>query len=95
LPITSSSNPVNAPSQIYTTSSANGFGLFRSYLTVPLRDPEAKLGLDNITDAPTFAMAHSKNQQPWWGVFGHTSLQQSAQKFSTPFLNATVFHLMS
>jgi hypothetical protein len=95
LPITSSSNPINAPSQIYTTSSANDFGLFHSYLTVPLRDLEAELGLDNITDAPTFAVAHSENQQPWWGVFGCTSLQQSAQKFSAPFLNATVFHLMS
>jgi hypothetical protein len=71
-PTLSSSDSIDTANQIYTTSSANGFGLFRSYLVVPSRDPEAELGLEDVIDAPTFAATLPKNPKPWWSIFGRT-----------------------
>lgn len=78
----------------YIPTPTNGFGLFRSYLTIPTRDPEADLGLDDFCDASTFAVARPA-PQPWWACFGRSSVTQVSDKFFAPFLNATTFRLMA
>lgn len=87
--------PSPPPSPSYTRTPINGFGLYRTYLTMPTRDPEADLSLDNFCDGPTFAVAPSPTPRPWWTCFGRTAMQQVSEKFFAPFLNASTFRLMA
>ena len=89
-----SSETTFPPLPAYIPSAVNGFGLFRSYLTLPTRDPEADLCLDDFCDAPTFSVPQAL-PQPWWTSFGRASLKQASDKFFAPFLNVTTFRLMA
>jgi Plavaka transposase len=72
------------------------FGLFRSYISCPTYEPDEEIPLDSICDSQGFAVAKI-NSDNWWSVFGPRSspLESVNQNLFAPFLNATVFRLMS
>ncbi len=88
-----SESPAGEPFK-YVDGTANPFGLFRSYLTVPLKDPEASISLDTACDAPTLAAAKPQCP-PWWSVFGRSAARRVTETHFTPFLNMTTYRLMS
>lgn len=77
----------------YANTAANGYGLFRSYLTVPLTDPETHVSIEDVCDSSTFAVAKPKEGN-WWRGFGTKTVQNASENIFAPFLNATTFRLM-
>lgn len=75
------------------------FGLFRSYISCPTYEPDEEIPLDSICDSEGFAVAKA-NSDDWWSVFGSQARSlsvepQAVNNLYAPFLNATVFRLMS
>ncbi|THH16591.1 hypothetical protein EUX98_g9280 [Antrodiella citrinella] len=77
---------------VYQDCDQNDFGLFRSYLKLPVVDPEDSVSLDDVCEAPTLATA-AKPPPRWWLPYGQ-SLKAVSNAFA-PFLNATTYRLMS
>jgi hypothetical protein len=71
------------------------FGLFCSYISCPMYEPDKEVSLDSICDMEGFAVVKA-NSDHWWSVFRSGSpLVESAKNPFAPFLNATVFCLMN
>ena len=78
----------------------DSMGLYRIYPRPPARDPDEQLTIHHVADAPTFIKESSTNHEgnPLVGLGSTTSTAQaqSGEKpFYSPFLNSTVFRLMT
>jgi hypothetical protein len=93
------------PSQSATADSAadlqfrtepNSFGLYRVYSgRLPTYDPDLVVRIDDVCDSGNFNIQPDVSlSRPWWSAFG-SSLDTIQNNFFAPFLNATVFRLMS
>lgn len=99
-----SSSPTQAvpvASATYSRSEPNMFGLFRTYLRVPTIDPELSTSIDTLADSTTHAVP-KPDRSRWWKSFGRPGYQTGKRHKSgsksgpfAPFLNASVFRLMS
>ncbi|KXN84188.1 hypothetical protein AN958_12892 [Leucoagaricus sp. SymC.cos] len=78
---------------IVTTTAPNNFGLFRQYTQFPQVDPEDACTLDDYCNSPNLATNPDPQPWPWWA--GMVSVAARAKEFYEPFLNATVYCLMS
>ncbi|EED85060.1 predicted protein [Postia placenta Mad-698-R] len=88
--IAATAHSPTASGTIYRDSEPNKFGLFRSYLDIPVHDPEELASLDDASDSPNHVT--SATTQHWYTSFGPQALHR---QFFAPFLNASVFRLMS
>jgi Plavaka transposase len=72
------------------------FGLFRSYISCPTYEPDEEISLDSVCDADGFSVvkANSNNWSSMFGPYSPSAGSIGKNPFA-PFLNATVFHLMS
>ncbi|KAK0473864.1 hypothetical protein IW261DRAFT_1655858 [Armillaria novae-zelandiae] len=98
-------HPPEAPA-LFTTE-ANDFGLFRQYHMAPSLDPDLSTTLSSLCYAPTFnVIANPVVQHNPLSMYGlHTvtdpsllsppSCTSDNNQWFTPFLNATVCHLMN
>ncbi|GLB45992.1 hypothetical protein LshimejAT787_5000020 [Lyophyllum shimeji] len=90
-------SPTPAPEIEHSTfeTEPDEFGLYRVYTSYPANDPEENLCLDDVCDDPGISAARNTlDERPWYSGFGsHISVAKS--HFFAPFLNATVFRLMS
>lgn len=71
------------------------YGLFRQYTnSFPSHNPDNFTSTAHLCDSPTFIKPpDGPGAKPWWSGFG--SMQVSPTNRFTPFLNATMFRLMS
>ncbi|KXN85079.1 hypothetical protein AN958_11721 [Leucoagaricus sp. SymC.cos] len=86
------SEPMPLP-PIVTTTAPNNFGLFRQYTQFPQVDPEDACTLDDYCNSPNLATNPNPQPWPWWA--GMVSVAAGAKEFYEPFLNMTVYCLMS
>lgn len=94
-----SRSPSPVPSENEDTPSfdtePDQFGLFRSYVSRPTYEPDEEVSLDSVCDSGGLAVV-KENSENWWSVFGSRSSTESvSNKPFAPFLNTTVFRLMS
>ncbi|KXN87998.1 hypothetical protein AN958_07810 [Leucoagaricus sp. SymC.cos] len=78
---------------IVTTTAPNNFGLFRQYTQFPQVDPKDARTLDDYCNSPNLATNPDPQPRPWWA--GMVSVAAGAKEFYEPFLNMTVYCLMS
>lgn len=85
------------PPDPYRTQS-NTYGIYRSYaFGIPSYTPDELYSLDAVSDSATFATnsnARVSDGLPWWTSFGLSS-ENPQHNYFAPFLNASVFRLMS
>lgn len=88
--------PADIPPYIDTLP--NPFGIFRRYTSLPSRNPEEGLSLDDFTDAHTHtrrrADQHQGDPLRLFGTCVLAAVQNKATNAFAPFLNITVFRLM-
>ncbi len=72
----------------------NSFGLFRVYEYRPSHDPDEETELSDLADSLTFLSTRPKDRNPL-KVFGRSVAENVQQNIFHPFLNITVFLLMS
>jgi hypothetical protein len=80
------------------TTEPDEFGLYRVYTSYPSSNPDDVQDLTDRCDAPGLATVSKPNAPKWWAGFGCNvaELTSNAHKnVFAPFLNATVFRLMS
>lgn len=96
-----SPEPDLSPELEWVSSEPNEFGIFRSYQHLPGRDhaiqnPDNNLGLEDLCNAPGLSVSpDTAGTGRWWSVWGSKASVLSPKSFFAPFLNATVFRLMS
>jgi hypothetical protein len=86
--------PPDLPQPVVIETEPDTFGLYRSYTTYPIHDPNEQQGIDDVCDAPGLAIAPNPQSSRWWSGFGSESVIKNAENSYAPFLNATVFKLM-
>ena len=90
------SPPASLTPKTFFETEPDKFGLFQHYKVLPLHDPDSKLSIDDITNAPTFIQSESQPRVDPARVYGpqaHVQVMDSSP--FAPFLNATVFRLMN
>ncbi|THU93782.1 hypothetical protein K435DRAFT_669587 [Dendrothele bispora CBS 962.96] len=85
-----SPEPENIPEFVYFNTEPNEFGIYRSYPKLPKKLPDEEIPLDEVCEGPGFPS--TQPSEPL-SVFGTTS--RTLSNTFAPFLNATVFRLMS
>ena len=86
------SPPPSLTPETFLETKPDEFGLFRRYKVLPLCDPDSKLSMDDITNAPTFIQSESQPRVDPARVYGpQAQVQVMDSSPFTPFLNATVF----
>jgi hypothetical protein len=73
----------------------NDLGLYRVYVTPPSSDPTDIVSLDSLCDSPNLATATAAAPRNILSSLGITSLTQPIIDSFAPFLNITVFRLVS
>ena len=77
----------------------DSMGLYRIYPRPPVRDPDEQLTIHHVADAPTFiketSINHEVNPLVGLGCAAQTQLYLEKKPFYAPFLNSTVFRLMT
>ncbi|KAG6825178.1 hypothetical protein H0H92_004459 [Tricholoma furcatifolium] len=76
----------------------DAMGLFRRYNVLPSTDPDEKLTIHHVADAPSFIKLQDGVDRSPLSVFGpHVAGNKTTgpSSFFAPFLNATVFRLMN
>ncbi|KAG6808398.1 hypothetical protein H0H92_004278 [Tricholoma furcatifolium] len=89
--------PAQPEPEIFETD-LDAMGLFRRYTTLPSTDPDQKLTIHHIADAPTFIKHQESNERTPLSVFRPhvaATTPTTSTTFFAPFLNATVFRLMN
>jgi hypothetical protein len=71
----------------------NAMGVYRSYQNIPSFDPDEAISLEHLCDSP--GLLSSDVSQSTTEVSGSIPSSNSSSNFFAPFLNATIFHLMS
>lgn len=98
-PSRSPSPIVEIPAPTVLKTDPNEFGIYRVYTSYPGTNPDDAQDLESRCDAPGFATAAETRPKRWWTGFGRgapdLSLQKAHENLFAPFLNATVFRLMS
>ena len=73
--------------------------LYRVYPRLPARDPDEQLTIHHVADAPTFikeiSINHKENPLVGLGSTTQTQSELTNKPFYAPFLNSTVFCLMT
>ena len=94
-----SPSPIETPeaTPALLTIELNEFGVYRVYMTYLSTNLDEMQDLESRCDAPGLVTASRETQR--WLSFGWVAsnllAQKTHKKFFAPFLNATVFHLMS
>ncbi|KIO07073.1 hypothetical protein M404DRAFT_942468 [Pisolithus tinctorius Marx 270] len=89
----SDGNSLQSDSPLYRTVQ-NNYGLFREYASgFPTYDPESGAHIEQLCDGRA-TQDSGEDGEPWNARFSH-SLKQLRKNYFTPFLNATVWRLMS
>jgi hypothetical protein len=88
----SPSPSLHTPEPVFFTTDCDDFGLYREYITFPTTDPEADQDLDDIYDVP--GKPSTESGQRWWTGVG-AMFNAATENIYHPFLNATVYRLMS
>ena len=92
------SNPLDNAANITYETLPNSYGVYRSYASgCPSYTPDDLYSLGQVSDSRTFSQdpnPYANANRPWWAKFG-SSLQNAQNQYFAPFLNASVFHLMS
>lgn len=91
-PSPSPSPSVQTPEPVLFRTECDNFGLYREYITFPTTDPEADQDLDDIYDVP--GKPSMESGQRWWTGVG-AMFNAATENIYHPFLNATVYRLMS
>jgi hypothetical protein len=95
-----SSAQVLSESMIYCTE-LNAFGIYRKYaLGPPTISPDESFTLSSVSDSVSIAQdpADSRSKASWWSSFGSSCLnvvENASNNYFAPFLNASIFLLMS
>ena len=89
-------NESSPPSCISTEPDC--YGVYRTYFgpNLPSYDPDGITDINHLSDAPTFPVPQDQRRQAasWWSGFG-ASVRSVQNEYFAPFLNATIFRLMS
>ena len=93
-PLADPESPTLSLPDVYETE-PDEFGLFRSYASRPTYIPDEDLPLDAVCDAAGLAIAKSDTRGCQSGFASSATLAGSFGDIFAPFLNATVFRLMS
>ena len=72
----------------------NEAGVFRIYPVKPTSDPDSIIDLENVCESPNFAVGPSHSNRNPLSVIG-LSHENRDEPFHAPFLNPSVFRLMS
>ena len=77
----------------------DSMGLYRIYPRPPARDPDEQITIHHVADAPTFFKETSINREEnplvGLGVTARAQSELEIKPFYSPFLNSTVFRLMT
>ena len=79
----------------------NGFGVYRKYVHgIPTITPNETFTISSVSDSVSIACdpADSRSKLSWWSSFGSsclTVIENATNKYFSPFLNASIFLLMS
>jgi hypothetical protein len=95
-PSQSQTSVASSGDRLQFRSETNDYGLYRIYYDHrPSYDPDLAVPLDNVCDSGHFNVQPDASlSRPWWSPFGKNP-DTAPTSFFAPFLNATVFRLMS
>lgn len=86
------------PSESHITTEPDHYGVYCTYFgpNLPTYDPDGIADINHLSDAPTFPLPQDQQHRvaSWWSGFG-SSLRSVQTDYFAPFLNATVFRLIS
>lgn len=84
-----------APTRQPVQTKPDEFGLFKVYPSMPTSNPDELVSLDTLCDSGAFAVASNPSGREPSSSFGFSSVTETVTNVFAPFLNMTVFRLMS